>query len=137
MAIKSYTAKKTKQQQQQKRTITKTRALKRDSEIVYELYFLNSFRFKSCLRRVGDSRCEGSMTMLQAGNNAKYFSSVNHTTKAIHHHHHHHHHYHHQEEIHMIHVKEFIFKWTCRNETCNFTRNELLDKEFLPGLLWF
>ena len=38
-------------------------------------------RCKSCLRRVGDSRCWGSLTMVPAGNKAKRFSSVNYTTK--------------------------------------------------------
>ena len=46
-------------------------------------------RCKSCLRRVGDSRCWGSLTMVPAGNKAKRLSSVNYTTKTIHHHHHH------------------------------------------------
>ena len=45
-------------------------------------------RFKSCSRRVGDSRWWGSLTMVPAGNKAKRLSSVNHTTKIIHHHHH-------------------------------------------------
>ena len=49
-------------------------------------------RFKSCSRRVGDSRWWGSLTMVPARNKAKRLSSVNHTTKTIHHHHHHHHH---------------------------------------------
>ena len=47
--------------------------------------------FKSCLRRVGDSRLWGSLTMVPAGDKAKRLSSVNHTTKTIHHHHLHHH----------------------------------------------
>ena len=42
-------------------------------------------RFKSCLRRVGDSRWWGSLTIVSAGNKAKRLLSVNHTTKAIHH----------------------------------------------------
>ena len=42
-------------------------------------------RFKSCLRRVGDSRWWGSLTMVPAGNKAKRLSLVNHTTKTIHH----------------------------------------------------
>ena len=49
-------------------------------------------RFKSCLRCVGDSRWQGSLTKVPVGNKAKRLSSVNHTTKAIHHHHHHDHH---------------------------------------------
>ena len=44
-------------------------------------------RFKSCSRRVGDSRWWGSLAMVPAGNKAKSLSSVNHTTKTIHHHH--------------------------------------------------
>ena len=48
-------------------------------------------RFKSCSRRVGDSRWWGSLTMVSAGNKTKRLSSVNHTTKIIHHHHRHHH----------------------------------------------
>ena len=47
-------------------------------------------RFKPCSWRVGDSRWWGSLAMVPDGNEAKRFSSVNHTTKAIHHHHHHH-----------------------------------------------
>ena len=43
-------------------------------------------RFKSCLRRVGDSRWWGSLTTVPAGNKAKRLSSVNHTTTTIHHH---------------------------------------------------
>ena len=43
-------------------------------------------RFKSCSRRVGDSRCWGSLGMVPAGNKAKRLSSVNHTIKTIHHH---------------------------------------------------
>ena len=43
-------------------------------------------RFKSCSRRVGDSRWWGSLTMVLTGNKAKSLSSVNHTTKTIHHH---------------------------------------------------
>ena len=43
-------------------------------------------RFKSCLRRVGDSRWWGSLTIVSTGNKAKRLLSVNHTTKAIHHH---------------------------------------------------
>ena len=42
-------------------------------------------RFKSCSRRVGDSRWWGSLTMVPAGNKAKRLSSVNHTTITIHH----------------------------------------------------
>ena len=41
------------------------------------------------------SRWWGCLTMVPAGNKAKRFSSVNHTTKTIHHHHHHHRHHHH------------------------------------------
>ena len=41
-------------------------------------------RFKSCSRRVGDSRWWGSLTVVPAGNKAKRLSSVNHTTKTIH-----------------------------------------------------
>ena len=52
-------------------------------------------RFKSCSRRVGDSRWWGSLTMVPVGNKARRLWSVNHTTKTIpsssssHHHHHH------------------------------------------------
>ena len=49
-------------------------------------------RFKSCRRRVRDSRRWGSLTMVPAENKAKRLSSVNHTARTIHHHHHHHHH---------------------------------------------
>ena len=42
-------------------------------------------RLKPCSRRVGDSRCWGSLTMVPAGNKAKRLWSVNHTTKIIHH----------------------------------------------------
>ena len=49
-------------------------------------------RFKSCSRHVGDLGWWGFLTMDPAGNNAKYLSLVNHTTKTIHHHHHHYHH---------------------------------------------
>ena len=42
-------------------------------------------RFKSCLRRVRDSRWWGSLTMVRAGNKAKRLSSVNHITETIHH----------------------------------------------------
>ena len=45
--------------------------------------------FKSCSRRVGDSRWWGSLAMAPAGDKAKRLSSVNHTTKINHHHHHH------------------------------------------------
>ena len=38
-------------------------------------------RFESCLRRVGNVRWWGSLTMVLAGNKAKRFSSVNHTKK--------------------------------------------------------
>ena len=38
-------------------------------------------RFKSCSRRVGDSWWRGSLMVVLAGNKAKRFSSVNHTTK--------------------------------------------------------
>ena len=38
-------------------------------------------RFKSCLRSVGDSQLWGSLTTVPAGNKAKRYSSVNHTTK--------------------------------------------------------
>ena len=41
-------------------------------------------RFKSCSRRVGDSRWWKSLTMVPARNKAKRLSSVNHTTKTIH-----------------------------------------------------
>ena len=51
-------------------------------------------RLKPCLRRVGDSRWWRSLTVVPAGNKAKRFSSVNHTTETIHHHHHYHHHHH-------------------------------------------
>ena len=47
--------------------------------------------FKSCLRRVGDSRWWGSLTIVPDGNKARRLSSVNHNTKAIYHHHHNHH----------------------------------------------
>ena len=50
-------------------------------------------RFKSCSRHVGDLGWWGFLTMDPAGNNAKYLSLVNHTTKTILHHHHHHHHH--------------------------------------------
>ena len=40
--------------------------------------------FKTCSRRVGDSRWWGSLTMVPAGNKAKRLSSVSHTTKTIH-----------------------------------------------------
>ena len=40
-------------------------------------------RFKSCSRRVGDSRWWGSLTMVPAGNKAKCLLSVNHTTKIV------------------------------------------------------
>ena len=46
-------------------------------------------RFKSCSRRVGDSRWWGSLALVPAANKAKRLSSVNHTTNTIHHHHHH------------------------------------------------
>ena len=72
--------------------------------VVYWLSLLHNFihkvwtqvlrRFKSCSRRVGDSRWWWSQTMVPARNKAKSLSSVNHTTKKIHHHHHHHHHHH-------------------------------------------
>ena len=44
---------------------------------------------KSCSQCFGDSRLWGSLTVVPAGNRAKRFSSVNHTTKTIHHHHQH------------------------------------------------
>ena len=50
-------------------------------------------RFKSCSRRVGDSRWWGSLTVVQTGNKIKRLSSVNHTTKTNYHHNHHHHHH--------------------------------------------
>ena len=37
--------------------------------------------------------------MVPAGNKAKVFLSVNHTTKTLPHHHHHHHHHHHQKVV--------------------------------------
>ena len=40
-------------------------------------------RFKSCLRRVGDSRWWGSLTMFPAWNTAKRLSSVNRSTKSV------------------------------------------------------
>ena len=46
-------------------------------------------RIKSCSRRV-DLRWWESLIMVQAGNKANFFSSVNHTSKTILHHHHHH-----------------------------------------------
>ena len=55
-------------------------------------YFITSFnkawtqtlrRFKSCSRRVGDSRWWGSLTMVPAGNKAKRLLSVNYTTNTI------------------------------------------------------
>ena len=42
-------------------------------------------RFKFCWRRVRESRCWGSLSMVPAANKAKRLSSVNHTTKTIHH----------------------------------------------------
>ena len=56
-------------------------------------------RFKSCSRRIGDSRYWGALAMVLAGNKAKRLSLDNHTTKAIHHHYHHHHHHHHHKMI--------------------------------------
>ena len=44
-------------------------------------------RFKSCSRRVRDSRWWGSLTIVSYGNKAKRLLSVSHTTKTIHHHH--------------------------------------------------
>ena len=44
---------------------------------------------KSCSQCFGDSRLWESLTVVPAGNRAKRFSSVNHTTKTIHHHHQH------------------------------------------------
>ena len=44
--------------------------------------------FKSCSRRVGDSRWWGSLTAVPAASKAKRLSSVNYATKTIHHHHH-------------------------------------------------
>ena len=41
-------------------------------------------RFKSCSRRIRDSRWWGSLTVVLAGNKTKRLSSVSHTTKAIH-----------------------------------------------------
>ena len=55
-------------------------------------------RFKSCPRRVGDSRWRGSLTMVPAGNKAKRLSSVNHTTKTIYHHHH-------QQLLHLLKIE--------------------------------
>ena len=49
-------------------------------------------RFKSSLQHVGDLQWLKSLTMVLAGNKAKYLSSVNHITKTNHHHHHLHHH---------------------------------------------
>ena len=46
-------------------------------------------RFKSCSRRVGDSRWWRSLTMVPAGNNAIRLSAVNLATKTILHYHHH------------------------------------------------
>ena len=51
--------------------------------VVQWLSLLHSF--KSCSRRVRDSRWWGSLTMVPAGNKTKRLSSVNHTTKTIHH----------------------------------------------------
>ena len=45
------------------------------------------YSFKLCSWHVRDSRWWGSLKMVSAANKAKRFSSVNHTTKAIHHHH--------------------------------------------------
>ena len=45
-------------------------------------------RFKSCLRRIVDSRWWGSLAMVLAGNKAKRLSPLNHTTKTINRHHH-------------------------------------------------
>ena len=45
-------------------------------------------KFKSCSRRVGDSRWWESLTMVPAGNKAKRLLSVNHTAKTIYHLHH-------------------------------------------------
>ena len=59
-------------------------------------------RFKSCARRVRDSRWWGSLTMVPARNKAEPLSLVSHTTKAFYHHHHyyyHHHHHHHQNFV--------------------------------------
>ena len=62
-------------------------------------------RFKSCTRRVGDSRWWGSLTMFPAGNKGKCLSSVNHTTKTIHHHY--------QSEVNQINYQKLqIHTWT-------------------------
>ena len=60
-------------------------------------------RFKSCSRRVGDSRWwRRSMAIIPTGNKAKRLSKVNHTTKAIHHHHHDHRRLHHHRHHHFF-----------------------------------
>ena len=73
-------------------------------------------RFKSCSRRVGDSRWWGSLTVVLAGNKAKRLSSVNHITKLIHHHHHQSHWYTHNaiyhHELYATNPSSFqIFIW--------------------------
>ena len=42
-------------------------------------------RFKSCLRHVRDLQWWGSLAVVHVGNEAKWLSQVNHTTKIIHH----------------------------------------------------
>ena len=69
-------------------------------------------RFKSCTRRVRDSRWWGSLAVVPAGNKVKRLLLVNHTRKRIHHHHHYrhhhyHHHYHHYRHHHHHH-KSFL-----------------------------
>ena len=68
--------------------------------IVWWLSLLHNFIHRSlnsgfaqvqvCLRRVGDLRWWGSLTMVLAGNKAKRLSSFNHTTRTIHNLCHHH-----------------------------------------------
>ena len=56
-----------------------------------------------CLQHVGDSRWRE--LIVPAGNKAKRFSLVYHTTRTIHHHHHHHHHHNHHHHCLMFKIK--------------------------------
>ena len=86
----------------------------------------SELRFKSCSRRVGDSRWWVSLTMVTAGNKAKRFLSVNHTTKTLHHHH-----LHHQTN----HQTQFQFKSFVFNPlSANITKWSNTLKQFVGNL---
>ena len=97
-------------------------------------------RLKPCPRRVEDSRWWGFLTMVPAGNKAKHFSSVNHTTKTIHH-------YHHRDQrtglhAHTLHKKvKFSFKdfFSKCDQICRklWIGSQLLKKSSMENFIFY